>query len=153
MKSLLLALILAAQVPGPTNGLVNDQGGTVSMYEQGVAVQTWSSTGISALVLTKSTGTVVTNAVTINALSGVITDDTTDIAVDTTRADITLTDSTIVATSIVTASICKKPADANVGLIVAVTPGAGSAVLSVRNVGTGALTTNNDVKICFRVSN
>ena len=64
------------------------------------------NTGTGGLDTLSGTGTVVTNAVTINTDSGVITDDGTDINLDTTRADITLTNSHIAATSVVMLTIC-----------------------------------------------
>ena len=102
-----------------------------------------------SLNLEKGTGTVSTNAVTISKTSGVITD-STDINTDTTRAAITLTNTRITTTSVVTASICSTP-DAGARLGVAVTPGSGSAVVSVYNSGTSNQT--SDYKVCFIVTN
>lgn len=95
------------------------------------------------------TGSVATNAVTINAISGVITD-STNITASSTRAAITLTNSYIAATSVVLTSICSTP-DANVHLEVAVLPGAGSATLTVGN--SLSFDQTSDYKICFLVVN
>jgi len=96
-------------------------------------------------------GTVASNAVTTDAYAGVITDDSTDINADTTRADITWTNNKITTTSVILFSECKKPTDANVNIVARVTRGSGTATLSLRNTGTGNLTTNGDAVICFLV--
>ncbi|MEK7105476.1 MAG: hypothetical protein AAB865_02235 [Patescibacteria group bacterium] len=98
-----------------------------------------------------STGTVVTNAVTINAVAGVITDDGTDINADATRADITLTNSRITANSVVMLTVCGGTIDANSRLTLSVIPTSGSAAISLRNAGTGNQTSTE--KICFLVLN
>lgn len=99
--------------------------------------------------LEKGTGSVSTNAVTISKTSGVITD-STDINLDTTRAAITLTNTRIASASVVAASICSTP-DAGARLGVAVTPGNGSATITVYNSGTANQT--SDYTICFIVTN
>jgi hypothetical protein len=109
-----------------------------------------TSTSIQTDVnLENGTGSVATNAVTINASSGVITD-TTDINLSSTRATITLTNSRISATSVVIVSACSTP-DSGAMLVAAATPGAGSATLTVRNVGLSNQT--SEWKICFIVTN
>lgn len=109
-----------------------------------------TSTSIQTdLNLENGTGSVTTNAVTINAVAGVITD-TTDINTDVTRAAITLTNSRITSTSVVTATMCSTP-DTNAMLVAAVTPGSGSATVTVRNVGTGNQTAT--WSLCFMVVN
>jgi hypothetical protein len=109
-----------------------------------------TSTSIQTDVnLENGTGTVSTDAVTVNAASGVITD-STDIALSTTRAAITLTNSRISATSVVLVSNCSTP-DSGAMLVAAVAPGAGSATLTVRNVGLSNQT--SDWKLCFVVTN
>lgn len=101
------------------------------------------------LNLEDGTGSVSANAVTINAVSGVITD-TTDIAAATTRAAITFTNSRLLTTSVVTVSQCSTP-DAGAMIVAAVTPGAGSGTITVRNVGASNQT--SDWKLCYRINN
>lgn len=99
--------------------------------------------------LEKGTGSVSGSAVIISKTSGVITD-STDVNLDTTRAAITLTNTRIATTSVVVASICSTP-DTGARLGAAVTPGSGSATITVYNSGTANQT--SDYKICFIVTN
>ncbi len=109
-----------------------------------------TSTSIQTnLDLEGGSGSVVTDAVTINAASGVIAD-TTDIAMSSTRAVITLTNSRITASSVVLVSGCSTP-DSGAMLVAAAAPSAGSAALTVRNVGLANQT--SDWKLCFVVTN
>lgn len=115
------------------------------------AAVTLQKLSTTLMTFAPTTGTVASNAVTTNAAAGVITDDATDINASSTRADIAWTNSFITATSVIIFSECKKPADANVNIVARVTPSSGSATLSLRNTGTGNLTTNGDAVICFLI--
>lgn len=102
-----------------------------------------------SLNLEKGTGTVSSNAVTINATSGVITD-SADISAPGTRTAITFTNSRITTTSVIMLSMCSTP-DSLVRLGASAAAGSGSATLTVYNSGTGNQT--SDYKICFTVTN
>ena len=128
---------------------------TVGLGSSNTTSQTTILNGSGGLHMDAGTGTVVTNAVTINATLGVITDDTTNINSDVTRTAITLTDNRIAGTgSIILVSQCFTPSQNNTMIAASAVPtGAGTATITIRNVGTANITTDNSVKLCFMVIN
>ena len=108
------------------------------------------TTNLTELNVVNGTATSTSNAATINAQTGIITTEALTTAVDAAYA-MTLTNSLITANSIVLVTVGKGTATQGNLVPCFVTPGTGSVVMSLVNVGTTLL--NGTVKIGFKVEN
>lgn len=134
---------------------ISERSSTQNLFEinnantSGVYTKKYFTVSSTSTALNGCTGSVSANAVTCSGTIGTITD-STDVNLSSSRAAITLTNTAIQTTSVITANVCSTP-DAGAGFTIAVTPGAGTATVSVRNVGLSNQT--SDLKYCLHVFN
>jgi hypothetical protein len=123
---------------------VSQAAGTVVVYRVAVAGN-WITS-----VITKGTGTVVTNAVTINAPVGVITTGALTTASGANATAITLTNSFITASS---AIFLQDMGGTNTtrGVTYSVVPGAGTASITITNGNVAAAALNGTVIFAFQI--
>lgn len=131
-----------------TTGTITLGNGNATTSIAGALAVTGTTTLLGVLTAERASGTVVSNAVTLNTISGKISDGT-DLTASSTRAAITLTNSRILAESLILINVCSTP-DSGAMIGVSATPAAGSATITVWNA---SVVQTSVYSLCFLVIN